>query len=345
MINIINVNKYYISKNQKILALKDINLAIPKACIFGIVGESGAGKTSLLRSINMLEKPSEGRVIVDGYDLTSLNNEDLLNARRNIGMIFQHFNLLSQETVFDNISLPLRLKKINKSKLDNIILPLLETVGLKDKIYAYPKELSGGQKQRVAIARALATNPKVLLCDEATSALDQKNTESILDLLAEINEKTKVTIVLITHELDVIKSICHEVALMSQGQIIESGSVEKFFAYPETKIAKDMVEKSLKMHLPLALKREISSVPSITHLYPLIKIIFRGNLVKEAIISEASRKFMIDISIIQSNIEFIGKSVVGFLTAELRGDKKAIDDVLPYFVDKNLDIEVVGYVA
>lgn len=345
MINLININKYYISKNQKILALRDINLTIHKGCIFGIVGESGAGKTSLLRTINMLEKPSEGQVIVDGHNLTSLNNQDLLNERRNIGMIFQHFNLLSQETVFDNISLPLRLKKVDKNKLDNIILPLLEIVGLKDKIYAYPKELSGGQKQRVAIARALATDPKVLLCDEATSALDQKNTESILDLLAEINEKTKVTIVLITHELDVIKSICHEVALMSEGKIIESGSVESFFSYPKTKIAKDMVEKSLKMHLPLALKREISSIKSITHIYPLIKIIFRGNLVKEAIISEASRKFMIDISIIQSNIEFIGKSVVGFLTAELRGDKKAIEDVLPYFTDKNLDIEVVGYVA
>ncbi|MFA0410826.1 ATP-binding cassette domain-containing protein, partial [Vibrio splendidus] len=225
MIKVNQVNKVFYQGTKEINALIDINLHIPQGQIFGVIGSSGAGKSTLIRCVNMLEAPTSGEVIVDGIDLTKLSKSELSEARRNIGMIFQHFNLLSSRTVFNNVALPLELAGRDKAAIEAKVSELLELVGLSDKRDTYPANLSGGQKQRVAIARALASDPKVLLCDEATSALDPATTQSILELLREINRKLSITILLITHEMDVVKSICHEVAIIGDGELVEKGTV------------------------------------------------------------------------------------------------------------------------
>lgn len=345
MIDLIGLHKRFSVDGREIWALCDVSLSIQQGSIFGVIGPSGAGKSSLIRSINMLEPPTSGRVIVDGRDMTTMSRPELIEQRRSIGMIFQHFNLLTNKTVYENIALPLVLMGATKSAMDDIIYPLIELVGLLGRENSYPHQLSGGQKQRVAIARALATKPKVLLCDEATSALDQKTTQSILKLLQEINEKTGVTIVLITHELDVIKEICHDVALMDHGQIVEVSKVIEFFSSPKTKLGQELVERSLKMQLPFNLQQEISPEKTKDKTKPLVRIVFRGHMVKEAIISQASRKFGVDISILHSNIEYIGKHTIGFLVAEIMGDDTSTAQVLDYFTNKELDFLVVGYVA
>jgi D-methionine transport system ATP-binding protein len=345
MIHLIGISKYYSVGGRDIKALDDIHLYVSTGAIFGIIGESGAGKSSLLRSINLLERPSAGQVIVAGKDLTSLSKEEIRKERCLMGMIFQHFNLLGSCHVYDNIALPLRFLGLRREVIDEIITPLIKLTGLVGKERHYPHQLSGGQKQRVAIARALATKPRLLLCDEATSALDRKTTISILDLLKEINERTGLTILLITHELEVIKTICHQVALLDHGRILETSSVVDFFAHPKTDLAKRIVEDSLKMHIPADLKQELASEQIGQKKYPIVRIVFRKTLVREAVISRASRKFMIDISILQSNIEFIGENAVGFLLAELRGEKEAIEGCLAFFRVQLLDYEVMGYVS
>ncbi|MEZ8709346.1 ATP-binding cassette domain-containing protein, partial [Vibrio alginolyticus] len=233
MIKVNQVNKVFYQGTKEINALIDINLHIPQGQIFGVIGSSGAGKSTLIRCVNMLEAPTSGEVIVDGIDLTKLSKSELSEARRNIGMIFQHFNLLSSRTVFNNVALPLELAGRDKAAIEAKVSELLELVGLSDKRDTYPANLSGGQKQRVAIARALASDPKVLLCDEATSALDPATTQSILELLREINRKLSITILLITHEMDVVKSICHEVAIIGDGELVEKGTVGEIFAHPK----------------------------------------------------------------------------------------------------------------
>jgi len=345
MIELIGLHKCFRVDGHEIWALRDVSLSIKQGSIFGVIGPSGAGKSSLIRAINMLEPPTTGRVMVDGRDMTTLSRADLIEQRRSIGMIFQHFNLLTNKTVYENIALPLVLMGANKSAMDETVHPLIKLVGLLGRENSYPHQLSGGQKQRVAIARALATKPKVLLCDEATSALDQKTTTSILNLLQEINEKTGVTMVLITHELDVIKDICHEVALMDHGQIMEVSKVIEFFSAPKTKLGQDLVERSLNMQLPFNLQQELSLQKTKDKAKPLVRIVFRGHMVKEAIISQASRKFGVDISILHSNIEYIGKHTIGFLVAEILGEEASTAQVLEYFADKRLDFLVVGYVA
>jgi D-methionine transport system ATP-binding protein len=344
MIELKNISKYYSVDEKKIIAIDNVSLFVPRGVIFGIIGESGAGKSSLLRCVNLLERPNQGSVSVAGHELSSLPPAALRVQRRRIGMIFQHFNLLGSQTVFENIALPLKLSHMKSSEINNIIVPLLSLVGLLGKEKNYPHQLSGGQKQRVAIARALATKPDVLLCDEATSALDPKTTESILNLLQEINQKTGLTILLITHELDVIKSICNRVALMHQGQIIENDDIINFFAKPKSSIAKSIVYNALKMHIPPKLNELLSHSSSLKP-YPVVRIIFKGALVHEAIISMASRHYLIDINIMQSNIEFIGTSPMGFLLVELRGTPLAIKQTLSFFAEKNLECEVIGYVS
>ena len=251
MIELINISKNYRVGRREILAIDNVNLHVAQGCIYGIIGESGAGKSSLLRCVNLLERPSTGRVKVAGSELTALSKTELRTARKRIGMIFQHFNLLGSKTVWDNIALPLKFINKKKDEIELLIKPLIELTGLSGKETSYPHELSGGQKQRVAIARALATKPDVLLSDEATSALDPKTTRSILELLREINRKTGLTILLITHELEVIKTICDRVALMDQGKILEDQKVLDFFAKPKTALAKNIVENSLRCKFQL----------------------------------------------------------------------------------------------
>lgn len=241
MIVVENLNKTYITPHSVVPALHDINLQIDQGDIFGIIGFSGAGKSTLIRCLNRLEEPDSGSVVIDGQNITELSKKQLRLARRKIGMIFQQFNLLDAKTVFQNVAFPLEVSGYSRKQINSRVEEILDLVGLSDKAKAYPLQLSGGQKQRVGIARALSNEPTVLLSDEATSALDPQTTYSILELLKNINEKLGVTIVLITHELDVLKHICNNMAVLEHGKIVESGTVEKFFFNPESSTAKRFV--------------------------------------------------------------------------------------------------------
>lgn len=249
MIELRNITKRFIQKKKETVALNGVSLHVPKGKIFGVIGSSGAGKSTLIRTVNLLERPTSGEVIIDGVNLLDLSPRALAKERRQIGMIFQHFNLLSSKTVFENIAFPLQLDNTPKDIIKTRVLELLSLVGLSDKQQDYPSSLSGGQKQRVAIARTLATNPKVLLCDEATSALDPSTTLSILTLLKDINTKLNITILLITHEMNVVKRICDEVAIISEGQLIEQGPVAEVFANPQTSVAKEFLTSSINYYV------------------------------------------------------------------------------------------------
>lgn len=241
MIELKHITKHFNHKNRKVTALDDVSLTVPEGKIFGVIGASGAGKSTLIRCVNLLERPSSGTVIVDGKALMKLSPSELAMERRHIGMIFQHFNLLSSRTVFQNIAFPLELEGQSKQEISKRVYELLALVGLEDKSEDYPARLSGGQKQRVAIARTLASNPRVLLCDEATSALDPATTKSILTLLKDINQRLNITILLITHEMRVVKNICDEVAVISSGRLIEQGPVDEVFSHPKHELTKEFI--------------------------------------------------------------------------------------------------------
>jgi D-methionine transport system ATP-binding protein len=249
MIELKNITKRFLQKKKETVALNGVSLHVPKGKIFGVIGSSGAGKSTLIRTVNLLERPTSGEVIIDGVNLLALSPGELAKERRQIGMIFQHFNLLSSKTVFENIAFPLQLDHTPKEAIKQRVLELLNMVGLTEKQHDYPSSLSGGQKQRVAIARTLATNPKVLLCDEATSALDPSTTLSILTLLKDINTRLNITILLITHEMNVVKRICDEVAIISEGQLIEQGLVAYVFANPKTAVAKEFITSSINYYV------------------------------------------------------------------------------------------------
>lgn len=246
IIRVENISKTFDAKNGQVEAVRNISFSIEKGDIFGIIGLSGAGKSTLVRCLNLLEKPDEGKVYVDGKNLMDLSSKELRKERRDIGMIFQHFNLLMQRNVVDNICFPMEIAGVSREKARKRALEILETVGLSDKAKAYPAQLSGGQKQRVAIARVLANNPKILLCDEATSALDPQTTKSILRFLKEINQKYGITIVVITHEMAVIKEICSKVAVLDDGMLVEQGTVEELFRAPKTREARKLVFNELE---------------------------------------------------------------------------------------------------
>lgn len=241
IIRVEHVSKVFDAKSGRVDAVRDISFEIGKGDVFGIIGLSGAGKSTLVRCLNLLERPTEGKVIVNGRDLCELSNRELRQKRRNIGMIFQHFNLLMQRTVLDNVCFPMEIAGIKKREARTRALELLRTVGLEEKALAFPAQLSGGQKQRVAIARVLAADPEILLCDEATSALDPQTTKSILDLLKNINREYGITIVVITHEMRVVEEICHHVAVLDHGHLVESGTVEQVFSHPKTEAAKNLL--------------------------------------------------------------------------------------------------------
>jgi D-methionine transport system ATP-binding protein len=343
MIEIKQVNKVFYQGTTAIDALIDINLHIPEGTIFGVIGSSGAGKSTLIRCVNMLEAPTSGSVIVDGIDLTTLKKAELSEARRNIGMIFQHFNLLSSRTVFDNIALPLELAGKDKSAIEEKVSELLTLVGLADKRNSYPSNLSGGQKQRVAIARALASDPKVLLCDEATSALDPATTQSILELLREINRKLKITILLITHEMDVVKSICHQVAIIGGGKLVEKGSVGDIFAHPKTELAHEFIRSTLDLTIPEDYQSRLQST-RVEGSYPLVRLEFTGATVDAPLMSQIARKFAIDVSILSSDLDYAGGVKFGMMVAELFGNEQDDNAAIQYLRDHNVKVEVLGYV-
>lgn len=343
MIRLQNLTKQYQIHGNTFVALENTNLEVHRGEIFGVIGPSGAGKSTLIRCVNMLEHPSSGQVYVDNEELTKLSQIKLRLSRRKIGMIFQHFNLLSSRTVYENIALPLELSGKSKSEINTIISPLLELTNLVHKKNYYPSQLSGGQKQRVAIARALANKPKLLLSDEATSSLDPETTHSILQLLKDINKKLGLTILMITHEMDVVKEICHRLAILERGKIIEQGNVIDFFSNPKTEIARRFIRKTLKHHLPEALKQRLLSAKT-ENANPLLRISFIGKAAQEPIISEFSRKLNINLNILQANIEQITDETVGVMVLEVSGDLEKLQEGIDYFTNKGVLFEVIGYV-
>ncbi|WP_318413724.1 methionine ABC transporter ATP-binding protein MetN [Photobacterium leiognathi] len=344
MIEIKQLNKVFYQGDKAINALSDINLTIQQGTIFGVIGSSGAGKSTLIRCVNLLERPSNGQVIVDGVDLTTLSNQKLTLARRKIGMIFQHFNLLSSRTVFENVAFPLELANTDKATIKAKVTELLALVGLADKHLSYPSNLSGGQKQRVAIARALASDPKVLLCDEATSALDPATTHSILELLQEINRKLNLTILLITHEMDVVKRICSEVAIIGGGKLVEQGSVGDIFSHPKTELAKDFIRSTLDLSIPADYQARMTPT-QVENSFPLIRLEFTGASVDAPLISQVTRKFNLDISILSSDMDYAGGVKFGLMLAEFFGDHTAVNDAVDFLRQNKVNVEVLGYVA
>ncbi|QNS15104.1 methionine ABC transporter ATP-binding protein MetN [Mannheimia bovis] len=344
MIQLKNISKQFEVKGKKITALDNVNLDVPKGTIYGVIGASGAGKSTLIRCVNLLERPTMGQVIVDGQDLTAMSDKELISARRNIAMIFQHFNLLSSQTVFENVALSLRLSNTPKAEVEKKVNELLELVGLTDRKDVYPANLSGGQKQRVAIARALASDPHVLLCDEATSALDPATTQSILQLLKDINKRLGLTILLITHEMEVVKRICDRVAVIDRGQLIESGSVSEIFSNPKTELAQKFIQSTFHFELPQEYTEQLLSSPT-ENSQPIIKFEFTGRSVDAPLLSTASKKFGIDFSILMSQIDYAGGVKFGFVIAEVSGNSDAIAEAKFYLMDNNVKVEVLGYVG
>ncbi|WP_051396279.1 methionine ABC transporter ATP-binding protein [Ignatzschineria larvae DSM 13226] len=326
MIKIEQLTKSYLTPKGPKIALQNISLTIERGSIFGVIGHSGAGKSTLIRCLNLLEKPDSGAVIIDGTDITQLPAKALMHERRKMGMIFQHFNLLSSQTVFDNIAFPLRLEKMGASAIQKRVEDLLELVDIADHRNKYPSELSGGQKQRVGIARALANNPKVLLCDEATSALDPQTTQSILELLVDINQKLNLTIVLITHEMEVIRSICHRVAVIHDSQIIEEGPVEEVFLHPASDVTKEfIIDKTEQAQLIKYLERAPAQQH---HLYQLSYI---GNEAFEPHLSQIIKQSNIDLSILSGSISYIRDIPYGQMIVTINGDKDEVEEAITLF--------------
>lgn len=326
IIEIKDLYKSFEGKEKTVDALEDINLTINEGDIYGIIGMSGAGKSTLVRCINFLEKPSKGSVIIDGNDLSALSDKELRTIRHSVSMIFQHFNLLMQRTVEDNVRFPLEIQGVSKQDSAKKVAELLELVGLSDKAKNYPVQLSGGQKQRVAIARALATDPKILLCDEATSALDPSTTDSILKLLKEINEKMHITVVMITHQMSVVEDICNKVAIIDKGHLVETGTVEEVFTRPKTPEARKLVYQVGEAVKELNTDR-------------CIRIVFDGNSSFEPVISNMVMECKVPVNIIFADTKNIEGEAHGQIVLQLPDDPKQAEKAIYYLRRKNLTVE------
>ena len=344
MITLSHIEKTYAGADGAVTALKDISLTVAKGEIFGVIGLSVAGKSTLVRCINLLERPTKGSVIVDGLDMMALSDAELRKARKSIGMIFQHFNLLSSATVYDNVAFPLRLSGMAEDAIRAKVEPLLSLVGLDDKAQQYPSQLSGGQKQRVGIARALASEPKVLLCDEATSALDPQTTKAILELIRDINQKLGLTVVIITHEMQVIKDICDKVAVIEDGVIAEQGPVAEVFLNPRQKITKDFIGVLMGNDLPAELRGVPISEAPIEGGKLLVRLTFFGESANAPVISDLVKGHNIDAAILYGNIDAIKDTPYGRMLLGLSGTPGAVEEALSFLREKDLRIEVIGYV-
>lgn len=341
MITIKGLSKIFHTKDQDVRAVDDLSLNINKGEIYGVIGYSGAGKSTFIRLLNRLEDPTEGSILVNEQELTSLSKGKLRLARQEIGMIFQHFNLLWSRTVHDNIAFPLEIAGIPKAERQKRVDELIELVGLKGRGGSYPSQLSGGQKQRVGIARALANNPKVLLCDEATSALDPETTDSILDLLVDINEKLGLTIVLITHEMHVIRKICHQVAVMEEGKIVEQGEVLDVFLHPQKPVTKKFVDQVMGD------PEKETSLQLIKDNYrsgEIIRLHFVGESTNQALISDLSRKFELDVNILHGKITQTQKGAYGTMFVQFDGDEKEVERAIEYIESTSVEVEVNPHV-
>lgn len=343
MIILDGLNKDYKTEQGLMPALRDIHLKISAGEIFGIIGKSGAGKSTLIRCVNLLERPSSGKVIVAGEDLMALSADGLRKARRNMGMIFQHFNLLASRTVFENVAFPLELINASPKETEAAVMPLLELTGLRDKKDAYPAQLSGGQKQRVAIARALACKPKVLLSDEATSSLDPNTTQNILQMLKNIRDMLNLTIVLITHEMSVIKSCCDRVAILDHGRIIEENEVGEFFSHPKTALARDFIDSTLPSHLPQAINQFITG-HEMPNTHPVLRLWFMGKTAAQPVISQLIVQFGLRVNVMQANVEYIKNNSIGMIIVAVDGAKDKLAAANDYLEKIGVRIEVIGYV-
>lgn len=339
MIQLTNVHKKFSLNKTEIVAVDDVTLTINEGEIFGVIGYSGAGKSTLIRLLNGLEQPTAGSIAVSGKELTALKGNGLRGARQKISMIFQHFNLLWSRTVEENIAFPLEIAGVKKSERQKKTAELIELVGLTGREKAYPAQLSGGQKQRVGIARALANDPEVLLCDEATSALDPETTNAILDLLTDINERLGLTIVLITHEMHVIRKICHRVAVMEAGKVVEMGNVLDVFQSPQAPITKRFISQTAETNdTDSALEHLQKESPQ----GKLVKLTFIGERTEQPVLAQLIRKFAIEVNIVQGNISTMREGAYGTLILQLVGDKPLIDEAIAYLHANEVKTEVLA---
>jgi D-methionine transport system ATP-binding protein len=362
MIELKNISKTFRKKSGSVHALSGVSLQVAAGEIFGVIGASGAGKSTLIRCINLLEKPTDGEVIVDGRPLLTLTARRLAQERRHIGMIFQHFNLLSSRTVHENVAFPLELSGTPRQIIDARVNELLALVGLTEKSAEYPSSLSGGQKQRVAIARTLASNPKVLLCDEATSALDPETTRSILDLLKDINRRFGITILLIAHEMNVIKAICDRVAIMSEGRIIEQGTVGAIFSHPREELTRRFIASSLHFAIPPEYAARLTQQAP-THAesptgesptgehptreqprHPLVRLEFTAESAGLPLLSTISRQLAVDIHIVSAQLDQAGGANFGFMLVEITGTTENTQKAVDYYIAHHVKARVLGYV-
>lgn len=341
MIELTHISKNFASGGRTVHAVQDVSLSIGKGEIFGIIGFSGAGKSTLVRCINLLERPTSGSVTVDGKEMTALSARELRQARKKIGMIFQHFNLMPSRTVFGNVAYPLRGSGLSGEQIEDKVHRLLELVGIGDKAEAYPKQLSGGQKQRVAIARALANDPNVLLCDEATSALDPQTTKAILRLLKDLNEKLGITVVIITHEMAVVKEICDRVTVMEHGRVVEQGEVFNVFADPRQEITRSFIHTTSNLRKIEELIEEDSPVVQLKPGELIVRLSYIQRNVSEPLISTVSRKFDITLNIIFSDIAIVQNAPIGGTVAIISGEREQITQAIAYLIEKNVGVEVI----
>ena len=341
MIELTHISKDFASGGRTVHAVQDVSLSIGKGEIFGIIGFSGAGKSTLVRCINLLERPTSGSVTVDGKEMTALSARELRQARKKIGMIFQHFNLMPSRTVFGNVAYPLRGSGLSREQIADKVHRLLELVGIGDKAEAYPKQLSGGQKQRVAITRALANDPNVLLCDEATSALDPQTTKAILRLLKNLNEKLGITVVIITHEMAVVKEICDRVAVMEHGRVVEQGEVFNVFADPRQEITRSFIHTTSNLRKIEELIEEDSPVVQLKPGELIVRLSYIQRNVSEPLISTVSRKFDITLNIIFSDIAIVQNAPIGGTVAIISGEREQITQAIAYLIEKNVGVEVI----
>ena len=341
MIRLENVSKTFTDSNKEVHAVNNVSLTINDGDIFGIIGFSGAGKSTLVRCINLLEKPTDGRVFVDDAEITALSGKELRKARKKIGMIFQHFNLMPSRTIFGNVAYPLRGSGLSKEEIKEKVHHLLELVGISEKENAFPSQLSGGQKQRVAIARALANDPNILLCDEATSALDPQTTKSILKLLQQLNQTLGTTVVVITHEMAVVKEICNRVAVMDHGDVVEEGEVFHVFASPKEPLTRSFIKTTSNLQKIEELIAADSPVVATKKGELIVRLSYVEKNTSEPLISTVTQKFGIILNIVFADVEIVQNAPIGGTVAIVSGEGSRIDEALQYLGDKNVGVEVI----
>jgi D-methionine transport system ATP-binding protein len=336
-----HISKTFAVAPNEVHAVQDVNLTINDKDIFGIIGFSGAGKSTLVRCINLLERPTAGTVTIDGHELTGLSAKELRQSRKKIGMIFQHFNLMPSRTIFGNVAYPLRKSGLSKQEIHQKVCRLLQLVDISEKENAYPSQLSGGQKQRAAIARALANDPKILLCDEATSALDPQTTKSILQLLKHLNETLGITVVVITHEMAVVKEICNRVAVMDHGRVVEEGEVFSIFANPKQRITREFIRTTSNLQKIDELIKTGSQIVALKPGEMIVRLSYIQKNASEPLISTVTQEFGISLNIIFADVEIVQDAPIGGTVAIVSGEREQITKAVEYLIEKNVGVEVI----